>query len=286
MSELLKIGFIDYFLDEWHANNYPEFIRKAAGDKMAAVYAYGHIDSPRNGGRTTEQWCADMGLERCMTIDEVIEKSDCLIVLSPDNPEMHWELCQKPLRSGKRVYVDKTFAPTLQIAKDLFALAEEYNTPTYSSSALRYAKELAGLPEKEVAFIDSYGPGVTENYLVHQFEPLALVMNAPAEKVLYTPAGNVANFLITYQGGKAASTSLFGWNGATPSTMTVRYMDGSMAAIPELTEYFDRFVQNMCHFFETGEGMVDKAQTLSIMALIEAAHKAEEKPGEWVKVEN
>lgn len=49
MSEIIKIGFIDYYLDEWHANNYPEFIRKASGGKAAAVYAYGHIDSPKGG---------------------------------------------------------------------------------------------------------------------------------------------------------------------------------------------------------------------------------------------
>ena len=42
-----------------------------------------------------------------------MEKSDCLLVLSPDNCEMHEELCQIPLRSGKRTYVDKTFAPDL-----------------------------------------------------------------------------------------------------------------------------------------------------------------------------
>ncbi len=285
MSEILKIGFIDYFLDEWHANNYPEFIRKASGGKMAVVYAYGHIDSPK-GGRTTEQWCADMGLERCLTIDEVVEKSDCIIVLSPDNPEMHWELCQKPLRSGKRVYVDKTFAPTAQIARDLFALAEEYHTPIYSSSALRYAKELADLPDKEAVFIDTYGPGLPENYLVHQFEPLALIMNTPAERILYTKAGNASNFLITFQGGKAASATLFGWDGPTPFAVTVRYSDGTLADIPDASGHFDRFIANMLRFFETGEGAVCKAQTISVMAMIEAAHKAEEVPGQWVEIDN
>ena len=25
-----KIGFIDFFLDEWHANNYPKWIRQAS----------------------------------------------------------------------------------------------------------------------------------------------------------------------------------------------------------------------------------------------------------------
>ena len=28
-----KIGFIDYYLDEWHANNYPQFIKDADGEK-------------------------------------------------------------------------------------------------------------------------------------------------------------------------------------------------------------------------------------------------------------
>ena len=29
-----KIGFIDYYLDEWHANNYPGFFKEAADGQM------------------------------------------------------------------------------------------------------------------------------------------------------------------------------------------------------------------------------------------------------------
>ena len=106
----MKIGFIDYYLDEWPAHNYPELIKELSGGDMEVAYAYGHIDSPI-GGMTTDEWCAKYGIERVMTIDELVKKSDALIVLSPDNCEMHEELCQIPLRSGKRCYVDKTFAP-------------------------------------------------------------------------------------------------------------------------------------------------------------------------------
>ena len=52
------IGFIDYFLDEWHANNYPEWIKQASGGELQVAYAYGKIDSPRPGGLTTDDWCA------------------------------------------------------------------------------------------------------------------------------------------------------------------------------------------------------------------------------------
>lgn len=41
-----KIGFIDYYLDEWPANNYPEMLKKECGDEMQVCYAYGKIDSP------------------------------------------------------------------------------------------------------------------------------------------------------------------------------------------------------------------------------------------------
>ena len=32
---MIKVGFIDYYLDEWHANNYPAWI-KAAAEKLGA----------------------------------------------------------------------------------------------------------------------------------------------------------------------------------------------------------------------------------------------------------
>lgn len=30
-----KTGFIDYYLDEWHANNYPQWIRNMSGDTFS-----------------------------------------------------------------------------------------------------------------------------------------------------------------------------------------------------------------------------------------------------------
>ena len=88
-----KIGFIDYFLDEWHANNYPKFIKDAVGDEFVVAYAYGEIDSPN--GKTNREWADSFGVELLGTIDEVIEKSDVLIVLSPDHPERHSDLLSR-----------------------------------------------------------------------------------------------------------------------------------------------------------------------------------------------
>ena len=93
---MFKLGFIDYYLDEWHANNYPAWIREASGGEVEVAYAYGKIDSPL-GGLSTAAWCEKFGIDRCAGIEELVEKSDGLIVLSPDNCEMHEVLCTAPL---------------------------------------------------------------------------------------------------------------------------------------------------------------------------------------------
>ena len=84
-----KIGFIDYYLDEWHSNNYPKMISEQSGGRYEVALAYAEVPSPRPGGRTNEKWSADMNIPLETSMDELIEKSDVLIVLSPDNPEQH-----------------------------------------------------------------------------------------------------------------------------------------------------------------------------------------------------
>ena len=274
------IGFIDYFLDEWHANNYPAWIERESHGEYKVAYAYGEIDSPL-GGRTTEKWCEDMGIERVDSIDALIKKSDFVIVLSPDNPEMHWPLCQKPLRSGKRVYVDKTFAPTAEIARDLFKLAEAHNTPMFSSSALRFAKELKELPEKEICYALLSGPGNPSNYLIHQIEPMVQLIGEKAKRVQYNGVQGAAGYTVEFESGKLGTAHLFG-NGAFQTT--VKFADGELVFIPESTETFDNLIRAMLHFFETGENPVNGEETVTIAEILEKAKIAEKNPGTWVEI--
>ena len=109
-----RVGFIDYFLDEFHANNYPGLIEKCSEGRYKVTCAYGHIDGPE-GKMTSRAWSEKTGIPVYDSIQKVIDNSDALIVLSPDNPEMHEELCDLPLKSGKPVYVDKTFALTKKV---------------------------------------------------------------------------------------------------------------------------------------------------------------------------
>ena len=37
----MKLGFIDYYLDEWHANHYPTMLRELSGGEIEVAYAPG-----------------------------------------------------------------------------------------------------------------------------------------------------------------------------------------------------------------------------------------------------
>ena len=277
---MLKIGFIDYFLDEWHATKYPGWIDAETQGEMKVTHAYGMIDSPR-GGMTTDQWCEKYGVQKCDTIDEVIAACDALVVLSPDNTEMHLALCEKPLQSKKPVYVDKTFAPDEETAKKIFAFAEESGTPCYSTSALRYASEYTDLDKSKVKGMATWGPASMEIYSIHQLEPITMVMQARAKKVLYLPGEGWGTLNIEFEDGRAATMTHF--EEGAPFMAHVCAEDGNKALNIQ-SDFWSVFIKVLAQFFRDGKEPVSHQETLNVMAVREAGIKAVACPGEWVNV--
>ncbi|MBQ3598702.1 MAG: Gfo/Idh/MocA family oxidoreductase [Clostridia bacterium] len=276
-----KIGFIDYYLDEWHALNYPQFIKDATDGEFEVAYAYAEMDKP--GGMTTDQWCEKYGVQRLDSIDEVVEKSDCIIVLSPDNPERHWDLCQKPLRSGKRVYVDKTFALEKSTAEALVKLAEENNTPFFSTSALRFADELKDIDRDGICFINSRGPGNFDTYSIHQIEPIVVLMGSKAKRIMSVGNGKYESMVIEFEGNRSIVMSQYGWTNVDFS-MLVNYEDGRTVSVPQMSNTFPNFIKAMCDFFRTGEIKAAHDETVAIMGIIEAGNKALANPNTWIEI--
>lgn len=277
---LKKIGFIDYYLDEWHAEKYPEWIEIASGGTMKVTCAYGKIDAPNR--RSNSQWCEDKGIELRSSIEEVIQESDYLIVLSPDNPEFHEELSQLPLRSGKPTYIDKTFAPDRETAIALFELAREYGTPLYSSSALRFASEYIDTERSGIETICSVGSGSFANYMIHQIEPIVSLMGIEATRLKYIGTTNTPALLIEFSNGRQATINHFGPE--CPFTLTLNYESGQAKVLKPESNYFGSFIARMIQFFESGDPVVDSAETIAIITIIEYGLKAAETPHQWIEL--
>lgn len=283
-----KIGFIDFFLDEWHANNYPKWIREnciSKGRNCDLNYAYAETNKP--GGLDTEAWCNRYGVQALSSIEELVEKSDYIIVLSPDNPEHHERLSQIPLMSGKPVYIDKTFSPDLLSGVRMFELAEKYFTPMFSSSALRFAQELSDYPDsrvnpKSIDYVVTLGPGTYENYSVHQFEIIVSLMGSGSNRIKSLSTDKSRLLVVEYPDGRHASMLQIQ---QAPFQVSLQLKDGNGIFIGQCSDIFPRLINGMLDFFETGKSPVSREETLEIMALIEAGNKALKNYDTWVNVE-
>lgn len=282
MNDTIKIGFIDYYLDEWHANNYPEMFRKNSNGRYKVCCAYGKIDHP-GGGITNCEWAEKYGIKLAGSIEQVIEESDRLIVLSPDNPEMHEELCDLPLKSGKLVYVDKTFATDKKTAEKIFANADAHGTKCYSSSALRFASEYSSVDTSEIDRIYSEGPGTFEIYRIHQIEPIVMLMNSRAKRVMYIGDERHPSMIIEFADGRCAQ--MYHRTDKTGSFRITTVNKENVAKYHLVqSDYFSLFIDGVIKFFDTGVIPVPHECTIDVVGIIEASIKAEKKPFTWVAV--
>lgn len=277
-----KIGFVDYYISEWHANNYPAWIKAATeklGTEFEVAYAWAEKDISLVDGKTTDEWCTIYGIQKCETIEELCEKSDCIIILAPSNPETHLRYAQKVLPYGKRTYIDKTFAPDFETARKIFDLGEKYHAPFFSSSALRYSAALANLGNTKV--VTTFGGGSNfEEYVVHQAE---MVIASLKKKPLAVKAeAQGKQYIVTVKLDGAGATMVYSPD--LPYAMSNENENGERAYKTSGKGHFPALIEDILRFFETGEISFDTNETLDVMKLREAAIKATSFTGEWIEI--
>ena len=278
-----KIGFVDYYISEWHANNYPAWIKAAAeklGLEFEVAYAWAEKDVSPVDSRTTDEWCAAFGIQKCETIEELCEKSDYIMILAPSDPQTHLGYAQKALKYGKRTYIDKTFAPDSETAKKIFEIGESHHAPFFSSSALRYSAALAGLTETKT--VTTFGGGSNfEEYAVHQAEMVIAAFKKAPLSVKAEAQGK--QYIVTVKLDGADATMVYSPD--LPYAMSSESASGERVYKTSGKGHFPALIEDILLFFETGNISFDTNETLEVMKLREAAIKATRKLGEWIEIE-
>ncbi len=275
-----KIGFVDYYISEWHANNYPDWMAACEnlGGEYKIAYAWAELDVSPEDGVTTAQWCEKYGAEKCDTLDELCEKSDVIVILAPSNPETHLRYAEKVLTYGKRTYIDKTFAPDLETAKKIFAIAEKYNTPFFSSSALRYATELDEYPTCK-SVMTTGGGDSPEEYIIHQAEMVVKKMGIGASEICATAICGQLSFHIKYNDGREA-LMIYGAGIPFAAYMTAEDKPSKYKAAK--SSYFKILAADILRFFEEGTTSFDGSETLEVMKIRDGVLKSVNALGEWI----
>jgi predicted dehydrogenase len=280
-----KIGFVDYYISEWHAENYPAWIKNASatlgGEEFSVAYAWAELDLSPKTGETTAQWCERQGIEMCGSIDELCEKSDCIVVLAPTDPETHPRLAEAVLKHGKRTYIDKTFAANYADAEYIFSLSEKYGAPFFTSSALRYADELVGHTDYDRVETTGGGSNAPE-YIIHQVEMVVKMLGVGANAVSAKLNDEQIVIDVEYSDGRSAAMTY------SPSMNFTCSLSKSGAenkiSIDIKSDFFTGLITDMIRFFKEGTPSFDPAETLEVMKIREAALKAVDAGGVRVKL--
>lgn len=259
------IGFIDYYIDEWHANTYPSLIEKYNennGTDYQVKYVWAELDaSPKTGG-TTAEWCEKYGATACASIEELCALADHVIVLSPSDPERHLDYARRVFACKKNAYIDKTFASSVEEAEQIFDAARLNGVKFFSSSALRYADEIAGY-NGDARVVAAIGCGGNiDEYLIHQVEMIVKCLGKGAKWVKYASHADQQTAEIHYDDDRYASVLfapylIYG--------VTVAGPDGVSKHLPVNSAYFYNLISDIIRFFEDGETSFDPTETLEVM---------------------
>lgn len=278
-----KIGYIDYYLDEWHAHHGFETI-KAYNEKTGADYqvvaAWGEID--KQGGLTNKEFCERYGIKLCSTIAELAGEVDYLIILSPDNAEKKLGYAKEVFAFGKPTFLDKTFADSYPSAQAIFDEAKKTGTAFFSSSALRYATELNPyMGTAKSIFVLGSGANIVD-YAVHYLEIIAVCMGIGAKAVKWEQRGNQEWAEIVYADGRKATLAISMAASYLDFGVFVADKDGDSVYLPITSDFFGNQMADVLRFFESGKCSFDTKQTLELMKIRDGILQSKTEAGVWV----
>ena len=255
-----KIGFVDYYISEWHASNYPVWIDElSCGYKV--THAWAELDTSPVTGETTAQWCERFGVAQCKTIDELCAECDVIVILAPSDPEKHLGYAKEVLKYGKPTYIDKTFAPDLETATEIFRLAKEYGTPFFSTSALRYACELSDLSGADNFIITGGGSNFPE-YSVHLIEMAVKLLNDKVKETSVTAQGKQRICSLVTEKGKKATLV---YAPQLPYSVVCDKADGTAVNVNITSPFFSGLMKDIVRFFDTHTPSFAPTDTLEVI---------------------
>lgn len=269
MSIGKRIGFVDYDLDNFHANVFLAAFRnelKARGFAVTGCMAMkeleGHAWAEKNG----VPYFADPA-----ALDEAV---DAYAVLAPSNPETHVALCHRVLPFGKPTYVDKTFAPDLATAHEIFTLADRHGAPIQTSSALRYTNVQRYVHEvgrDSVRHMVAWGGGSSfDEYAIHPTELVVSCMGAQAESVTRRGMGDQSQLLVNFSGGRTAVINVYA-NTDTPFAASVTTATATRLIEVDTSHLFVDMACAILDFYEAGRPTIDRAESLAIRRILDVA---------------
>ncbi len=276
-----RIGYVDWDLENFHANVYLQLLR---GDLQGRGYdVAGCFALRKPAGR---EWAKKNDVPWFDTPEALDGHVDHYVVLAPGKPEVHEKLCEMVFPFGKTTYVDKTFAPDTPTAERILALADRHRVPMQTTSALRYTAVQAYVREvgrAKVRHMAAWGGGRSfAEYAIHPVELVVSCMGPRVESLMRRGTGAQSQLLLNFSGGRTAVVNVY-VKADTPFMATVTTGEATRHIMVDGSTLFGDMAAAILDLFDSGKPSIDRRETLAIRRILDAANRKEAIEG-WITV--
>ncbi len=263
-----------------------------AGMRVTVAYPHGSRDIAgsvsRIPGYTKE--IETLGVKVVDSLPALLDQVD-FVLLETNDGRPHLEQALEVFKAGKPVFIDKPVAGSLEDAVCIYAAAQHYKVPVFSSSSLRFMEDALAARHGscgKVLGCDAFSPCSLEKthpdlfwYGIHGVEILYTVMGTGCQAVNRSSTPDADVVMGTWEGGRIGTfrgmrEGKSGYGGSVfgaDKYLTLGNFKG-----------YDPLVMAIGHFFATGEAPVSEAETLEIYAFMEAADESKRQGGATVSV--
>jgi hypothetical protein len=294
-DDVIRVGIVG--CDTSHVVAFTKLINdsKATGAlaniEVTAAFPGGSPDLPGNDdliARYVNQ-LREKGIKIVDSLEQLASETDAILLESVDG-RPHLEQF-RAVAKGKPVFIDKPTAASLADVISLFRLADETHTPMFSSSALRFCKEVQesahnktvgkviGCETISPLKLQAHHPDLF-HYGIHGVEPLFTIMGTGCESVSRTDSP-----LMTVVVGKWKDGRIGSYRGLKHGSKYAFTTVGEKG-IAQRSGFsgYDATVDEICKFFVGGKPPVSREETIEIYAFMEAADESKRLGGKPVKI--
>jgi len=203
---MLKVGvFGTGHLGKFHLNNWKEI----KGTELIGFY------DPNDA--IAEEVQEKYQLKRFSDADQLMDQCDLVDIIAPTN--IHFELCEKAIRKGKHVFVEKPLANSMAEARELVQLVKESNVKLQVGHVERFnpaylALEMTSLNPMfiEVHRLAQFNPRGTEvsvilDLMIHDIDIILSIVKSEVKSIsasgvaVMTDTPDIANVRIEFNNG-------------------------------------------------------------------------------------
>jgi predicted dehydrogenase len=164
---------------------------------------------------------AEYELSAYPSVDELLDAVDAVDIVAPTN--YHYELCEKALKKGKHVFVEKPMCDTMQEAQDLVKLVKEANVKFQVGHVERFNPAFLSVQDMKIdpMFIEvhrlaQFNPRGTEvsvvlDLMIHDIDLVLKLVKSDVKQVhasgvaVMTNTPDIANVRIEFNNGCVAN---------------------------------------------------------------------------------